>query len=204
MATNDAPQFPADRASRPTLLTGTAPEHRTRYWALSDHIAYADIRNIVADYINSSIPDAGGSTLWSAQPLESSDGHQRRLLTLCCGAAESLFITEYSNDEDDSIELEMTVHTAVPDGWSDEQLEVSNDVVSAARGNDDVWTWRIDIGALLTDDVEVDFGIDDDLFDDLAYALNVAHMKAEHPDLTDHSPDLAADLLAEAYRQLVD
>ncbi|MGA9872689.1 MAG: hypothetical protein WBQ44_16310 [Rhodococcus sp. (in: high G+C Gram-positive bacteria)] len=210
MASTHEFAFPADRAARTTLLTGSAPAERARFWALSDHIAYPDIKNIVADYINATIPDPaatqGRGWTVAALPPAHRAGTERRLLTLTCGTLDTVVVTEFAG-EDDSIELEMTVETAVPDGFSDERLTVSNEVVTAARGTHgthETWTWRIDLGALLTDDAEVDFGIEDDMFDDLAYALNISLLHEADADTAEHSDDLAADLLAEAYRQLVD
>ena len=204
-------EFPSDRAARTTLLTGDSPDHRTRFWELSDHLAYPDIRSIVADYINTTISDPANTHRhgWTvtALPVAESAANQRRLLTLACGAVETLYVTEFTSDEDDSIELEMTVNTAIHDGYSDAQLDVATELVTAARGthpSHDVWTWRIDIGALLTDEVAIDFEIEDDVFDDLAYALNSKAMSEGSPETTDHSDDLAYDLLAEAYRQLQD
>lgn len=204
--------FPSDRADRTTLLTGSVPENRLLYWALTEHIAYTDIRSIVADYVNTTVSDPVGTRRhgWSIAALPSTDASvgQRRLMTLTCGDLETLYVTEFTNDEDDSIEIEMTVNTDIADGYSGEQLDISTDVVTASRGtydSHDVWTWKIDLGALLTDDAEVDFGIDDDLFDDLAYALNSRLMsESSGPDLAADSEDLAGDLLAEAYRQLRD
>jgi hypothetical protein len=203
--------FPSDRAERTTLLTGSVPEHRRRFWELSDHVVYPDIRNIVADYINTTISDPvnthrHGWTV-SALPAGDAETNRRRLLTLTCGSVGTLSITEFTNDEDDSIELEMTVNTKVHDGYSDQQLDVATELVRASRGSHpshEVWTWRIDIGALLTDDVEIDFEIEDEVFDDLAYALNSTAMNESSPDTADSSDDLAHDLLAEAYRQLQD
>lgn len=205
-------EFPSDRADRTTLLTGSVPENRLLYWTLSEHIAYTDIRSIVADYLNTTVADPVGTRRhgWTVAALPSTDAspHQRRLLTLACGGLETLFVTEFTNDEDDSIELEMTVNTDIADGYSGDRLEISTEVVTATRGSyasHDVWTWKIDLGALLTDDAEVDFGIDDDLFDDLAYALNSRLMSESNgPELAADNEDLAADLLAEAYRQLRD
>lgn len=203
--------FPSDRAERTTLLTGPVPEHRRRYWELSDHLAYTDIRNIVADYINTTIADPANTHRhgWTVDALPSAgtDANQRRLLTLTCGTVETLLVTEFSNEDDDSIELEMTVNTAVHDGYSDAQLEVATELVTAARGTSsshEVWTWRIDIGALITGDADIDFEIEDDVFDDLAYALNSGAMSEGVSETADHSDDLAYDLLAEAYRQLQD
>ncbi len=211
MASNPEFSFPSERSQRTTLMSASIPQSRLRYWELSDHIAYPEVRNIVADYINATVSDPAGTQRhrWTVDALRpSSEAHRRRLLTFTCGDLETLFVTEYSNGEDDTIELEMTVNTDIPDGYTDEQLSVSNDVVTAARGTyeaHDVWTWRIDLGALLGDDADIDFGIDDDLFDDLAYALNSRLMSGEaQPDTHDHSDDLAGDLLAEAYRQLTD
>lgn len=210
MASTNNPVFPSDRAQRTTLLTGSAPHDRLNFWALSEHIAYTDIRSIVADYINTTISDPANTERhrWAVEALPPTDAppNERRLLTLTCGTLETLFVTEFTNDEDDSIELEMTVNTALPQSHSGSQLDIATDVVTAAKGiypSHDVWSWRIDLGALLTDDSEVDFGIDDDLFDDLAYSLNSALM-ADTPDVSGHSGDLAGDLLAEAYRQLRD
>jgi hypothetical protein len=211
MAATERFTFPTERAQRTTVLTGTVSGHRTRYWELSDHIAYPDIRNIVADYVNATISDPANTVRhgWTvaALPAGDSPAHERRLLTLTCGGVDTLVVTEFSNDEDDSIELEMTVNTDMADGYSDEQLDFSTDLVSAARataGTTDVWSWRIDIGALLTDEAGIDFGITDDEFDDLAYALNSRSMTDRAPDTTDHNDDLAGDLLAEAYQQLRD
>ncbi|MDJ0395092.1 hypothetical protein QMK17_17345 [Rhodococcus sp. G-MC3] len=210
MASTSNPAFPSDRAQRTTLLTGSAPKDRANFWTLSEHIAYTDIRSIVADYINTTISDPANTQRhhWAVEALPSTDAppNERRLLTLTCGALETLFVTEFTNDEDDSIELEMTVNTALSEDYSGSQLDIATDVVTAAKGiyaSHDVWSWRIDLGALLTDDSEVDFGIGDDLFDDLAYSLNSTLM-AERPDVADHSEDLASDLVAEAYRQLRD
>lgn len=204
--------FPSDRSQRTTLLAGSVPENRLRFWNLSEHIAYTDLRSIVADYINTTVSDPIGTRRhgWTVEALPQADEstNQRRLLTLTFGGLETLFVTEFTNDEDDSIELEMTVNTDIADGYSGEQLDISTEVVTAARGtysSHEVWTWRIDLGALLTEDAEVDFGIADDLFDDLAYALNSRLMtESDGPDLTGDSEDLAGDLLAEAYRQLRD
>ena len=211
MASNPVFTFPADRAQRTTLLSGSSPAERLRFWTLTEHIAYPDVRNIVADYINSTISDPANTQRhrWTVEALTpSGSDHERRLLTVTCGNLETLFVTEYSNEADDTIELEMTVNTAIPGGYTAQQLDISTDVVSATRGSyssHEVWTWRIDLGALLTDDAEVDFGIDDELFDDLAYTLNTQLMSGDaQPETTDHSEDLASDLLAEAYRQLVD
>ncbi|OZC84342.1 hypothetical protein CH282_14440 [Rhodococcus sp. 06-418-1B] len=211
MAATERFTFPTERAQRTTVLTGTASGHRTRYWELSDHIAYPDIRNIVADYINATISDPANTVRhgWTVTALPSADSpaHERRLLTLTCGGVDTLVVTQFSNDEDDSIELEMLVNTDTANGYSDEQLDFSTELVTATRGTADtadVWSWRIDIGALLTDDADIDFGISDDEFDDLAYALNSRSMADRAPDTSDHSDDLAGDLLAEAYRQLRD
>ena len=209
MAATENFTFPTERAERTTLLNGSTSEHRRRFWLLSDHLAYADIRNIVADYINTTISDPANTVRhgWTVGALTHESSHERVLLTLTCGDLEMLVVTEFTNDDDDSIELEMTVNTDLPEGYSDEQLTISTELVSAARGtypDHDVWTWRIDIGALLTDEAEVSFGIDDDLFDDLCYSLNSRLMTKSKPAAADHSDDLAADLLAEAYRQLLD
>ncbi|MGB6050307.1 MAG: hypothetical protein WBG14_05510 [Rhodococcus sp. (in: high G+C Gram-positive bacteria)] len=211
MASNPVFTFPADRAQRTTLLSGSSPAERLRFWTLTEHIAYPDVRNIVADYINSTISDPANTQRhrWTVEALTPSESdHERRLLTVTCGNLETLFVTEYSSEADDTIELEMTVNTAIPGGYTAQQLDISTDVVSATRGSyssHEVWTWRIDLGALLTDDAEVDFGIDDELFDDLAYTLNSQLMSGDaQPETTAHSEDLASDLLAEAYRQLVD
>nr|WP_296775456.1 hypothetical protein [Rhodococcus sp. (in: high G+C Gram-positive bacteria)] len=210
MASTNNPDFPSDRAQRTTLLTGSAPQDRLNFWALSEHIAYTDIRSIVADYINTTISDPANTERhrWAVEALPPTDAppNERRLLALTCGTLETLVVTEFTNDEDDSIELEMTVNTALSQDHSGSELDIDTDVVTASKGiyaSHDVWSWRIDLGALLTDDSEVDFGIDDDLFDDLAYSLNSTLM-ADTPDVSGHSGDLAGDLLAEAYRQLRD
>ena len=164
MASNPVFTFPADRAQRTTLLSGSSPAERLRFWTLTEHIAYPDVRNIVADYINSTISDPANTQRhrWTVEALTPSESdHERRLLTVTCGNLETLFVTEYSNEADDTIELEMTVNTAIPGGYTAQQLDISTDVVSATRGSyssHEVWTWRIDLGALLTDDAEVDFG----------------------------------------------
>lgn len=204
--------FPSDRSERITITNGATTTSRARFWELSDHIAYQDIRSIVADYINASISDPANTAryLWNVTALPSTAKAEgrRRLLTLNCGSLETLFVTEYTNDDDDSIELVMTVNTDIPAGYSDTQLEFANDVVTAARGeykSHDVWSWQIDIGALLSGDAEVDFGVADDVFDDLAYSLNTRLMNQKgSPYARYHNNDLANDIVAEAYRQLLD
>ncbi|MGV8874375.1 MAG: hypothetical protein ACOH2Q_17715 [Rhodococcus sp. (in: high G+C Gram-positive bacteria)] len=201
--------LPKERAKRATLQNALVGRSRRTFWELSDHIAYPAIRSIVADYINSSIPDPANTAkyLWQVSAL--SDRHEatgpRRLLTLTCGGFETLRVDEIPHD-DDEIELDLRINTNVPRDRTDEQLEVSNDTVSAGRGpyrDERVWSWSIDLGALLEEDVDVDLGIDDDTFDDLAYGLNARLMRSgKSTGAETHNHDLAADLLAEAYRQL--
>ncbi len=200
--------FPADRSARTTITSGGTDDRTHRFWELSDHIAYPEIRSVVADYINSTIPDPANTQkyLWNvtALPTTAKATGRRRLLTINCGGLETLFITEITH-EGDEIELDLTINTDVPEGKSDSDLEISNDSVIAGRGSyksERVWSWSIDLGALWEEDVEVDLGIDDDTFDDLAYALNVrllAHKSS--PYARYHNQHLANDLLAEAYRQ---
>ena len=212
-ATGDAPgvkaALPKERAKRATLLDAAVGQSRRQFWELSDHIAYPAIRSIVADYINSSIPDPANTEkyLWqiSAMSDAQDDASPRRLVTLTCGGFETLRVDEITHD-DDTIELDLRVNTNVPRDRTDEQLEVSNETVSAGRGpyrDERVWSWSIDLGALLEEDVDVDLGIDDDTFDDLAYGLNARLMRSGNSTgAATHDRDLAADLLAEAYRQL--
>ncbi|MDV6263844.1 hypothetical protein [Rhodococcoides yunnanense] len=212
-AIGDAPSaktaLPKERAKRATLLNAAVGQSRRRFWDLSDHIAYPAIRSIVADYINSSIPDPANTEkyLWqiSALPDAQDDSGPRNLLTLTCGGFETLRVDEIMHD-DDTIELDLRINTNVPRDRTDEQLEVSNETVSAGRGpyrDERVWSWSIDLGALLEEDVDVDLGIDDDTFDDLAYGLNARLMRSGNSTgAAAHNHDLAADLLAEAYRQL--
>lgn len=200
--------FPADRSARTTITSGDTDDSTRRFWELSDHIAYPEIRSVVADYINSTIPDPANTQkyLWNvtALPTTAKASGRRRLLTINCGGLETLFITEITH-EDDEIELDLTINTDVPEGKSDSDLEISNESVIAGRGSyksERVWSWSIDLGALWEEDVEVDLGIDDDTFDDLAYSLNVrllAHKGS--PYARYHNQHLANDLLAEAYRQ---
>jgi hypothetical protein len=175
---SDTP-FPTDRADRTRIDSAHVGERRLRFWELSDHVAYPEIRSIVADYIKSTIPDPVNTQkyLWNVTALLSTakTKDRRRLLTLNCGNLETLYITEITHD-DDSIELDLAINTDIPDGWSDDRLTVSNDSVIAGVGpykSERVWAWSIDLGALLEEDVDVDLGIDDDTFDDLAYSLNV-------------------------------
>ncbi|CCQ15549.1 putative uncharacterized protein [Rhodococcus sp. AW25M09] len=212
-AIGDAPSaksaLPKERAKRATLQNAAVGRSRRQFWELSDHIAYPAIRSIVADYINSSIPDPANTAkyLWQVGAL--SDQHDeagpRRLLTLSCGGFETLRIDEIMHD-DDAIELDLRINTNVPRDYTDGQLEISNETVSAGRGpyrDERVWSWSIDLGALLEEDVDVDLGIDDDTFDDLAYGLNARLMRSgKSTGAATHNHDLAADLLAEAYRQL--
>ncbi|MBY4131630.1 hypothetical protein HQO83_24875 [Rhodococcus fascians] len=212
-ATGDAPgvkaAFPKERAKRVTLLDAAVGQGRRRFWELSDHIAYPAIRSIVADYINSSIPDPANTEkyLWQINALSDAqaDAGPRRLVTLTCGGFETLRVDEITHD-DDTIELDLRINTNVPRDRTDEQLEVSNETVSAGRGpyrDERVWSWSIDLGALLEEDVDVDLSIDDDTFDDLAYGLNARLMRSGNSTGAEaHNRDLAADLLAEAYRQL--
>ncbi|WP_407726464.1 hypothetical protein ACJEDT_17795 [Rhodococcoides fascians] len=201
--------LPKERAKRTTLLDAAVGRSRRQFWELSDHIAYPAIRSIVADYINSSIPDPANTAkyLWQTTALSDvqDDTGPRRLLTLTCGGFETLRVDEIVHD-DDTIELDLRINTNVPRDRTDEQLEVSNETVSAGRGpyrEERVWSWSIDLGALLEEDVDVDLGIDDDTFDDLAYGLNARLMRSGHSTgAAAHNNDLAADLLAEAYRQL--
>ena len=201
--------LPKERAKRATLLDAAVGKTRKQFWDLSDHIAYPAIRSIVADYINSSIPDPANTAkyLWQIAALsdEPADTGPRRLVTLTCGGFETLRVDEIVHD-DDTIELDLRINTNVPRDRTDEQLEVSNETVSAGRGpyrDERVWSWSIDLGALLEEDVDVDLGIDDDTFDDLAYGLNARLMRSGNSTgAASHNHDLAADLLAEAYRQL--
>ncbi|AJW43193.1 hypothetical protein NY08_5199 [Rhodococcus sp. B7740] len=201
--------LPKERAKRATLLDTSVGKARKQFWELSDHIAYPAIRSIVADYINSSIPDPANTAKYLWQIAALSDEHvdtgPRRLLTLRCGGFETLRVDEIVHD-DDTIELDLRINTNVPRDRTDEQLEVSNETVSAGRGpyrDERVWSWSIDLGALLEEDVDVDLGIDDDTFDDLAYGLNARLMRSGNSTgAASHNHDLAADLLAEAYRQL--
>jgi hypothetical protein len=201
--------LPKERAKRTTLLDAAVGRSRRQFWELSDHIAYPAIRSIVADYINSSIPDPANTAkyLWQTTALSDVQDHTdpRRLLTLTCGGFETLRVDEIVHD-DDTIELDLRINTNVPRDRTDEQLEVSNETVSAGRGpyrEERVWSWSIDLGALLEEDVDVDLGIDDDTFDDLAYGLNARLMRSGNSTgAAAHNKDLAADLLAEAYRQL--
>ncbi|MFY2790971.1 hypothetical protein [Rhodococcus sp. MALMAid1271] len=207
--------LPKERAKRATLQDAAVGQRRRQFWELSDHIAYPAIRSIVADYINSSIPDPANTAkyLWQVTALsdqtELSDQPEtpgtRRLVTLTCGGFETLRVDEIMHD-DDAIELDLRINTNVPRDRTDEQLEVSNETVSAGRGpyrEERVWSWSIDLGALLEEDVDVDLGIDDDTFDDLAYGLNARLMRSGRSTAAaTHNNDLAADLLAEAYRQL--
>ena len=209
----DAPSaksaLPKERAKRATLLDSAVGKARKQFWELSDHIAYPAIRSIVADYINSSIPDPANTAkyLWQVVALSDEPGEDgpRRLLTLTCGGFETLRVDEIVHD-DDTIELDLRINTNVPRDRSDEQLEISNETVSAGRGpyrDERVWSWSIDLGALLEEDVDVELGIDDDTFDDLAYGLNARLMRSGNSTgAATHNNDLAADLLAEAYRQL--
>ena len=212
-AIGDAPgaksALPKERAKRATLLDAAVGRARKQFWELSDHIAYPAIRSIVADYINSSIPDPANTAKYLWQIAALSDEHDetgpRRLVTLTCGGFETLRVDEIVHD-DDTIELDLRINTNVPRDRTDEQLEVSNETVSAGRGpyrDERVWSWSIDLGALLEEDVDVDLGIDDDTFDDLAYGLNARLMRSGNSTgAASHNHDLAADLLAEAYRQL--
>ncbi len=201
--------LPRERAKRTMLLDAAVGRSRRQFWELSDHIAYPAIRSIVADYINSSIPDPANTAkyLWQTAALSDvqDDTDPRRLLTLTCGGFETLRVDEIVHD-DDTIELDLRINTNVPRDRTDEQLEVSNETVSAGRGpyrDERVWSWSIDLGALLEEDVDVDLGIDDDTFDDLAYGLNARLMRSGNSTgAAAHNNDLAADLLAEAYRQL--
>ncbi|WP_230592546.1 hypothetical protein [Rhodococcoides fascians] len=201
--------LPKERAKRATLLDAAIGQSRRRFWELSDHIAYPAIRSIVADYINSSIPDPANTEkyLWQISALSDAqdDTGPRRLLTLTCGGFETLRVDEIMHD-DDTIELDLRINTNVPRDRTDEQLEISNETVSAGRGpyrDERVWSWSIDLGALLEEDVDVDLGIDDDTFDDLAYGLNARLMRSGNSTgAAAHNHDLTADLLAEAYRQL--
>ncbi|MEH6796183.1 MAG: hypothetical protein V7694_18815 [Rhodococcus sp. (in: high G+C Gram-positive bacteria)] len=201
--------LPKERAKRTTLLDAAVGKARKQFWELSDHIAYPAIRSIVADYINSSIPDPANTTkyLWQIAALSDvpDETGPRRLVTLTCGGFETLRIDEIMHD-DDTIELDLRINTNVPRDRTDEQLEISNETVSAGRGpyrDERVWSWSIDLGALLEEDVDVDLGIDDDTFDDLAYGLNARLMRSGNSTgAATHNHDLAADLLAEAYRQL--
>ncbi|WP_415976971.1 hypothetical protein [Rhodococcus sp. 077-4] len=213
VAAGDAPgvksALPKERAKRTTLLDAAVGNRRRQFWELSDHIAYPAIRSIVADYINSSIPDPANTAkyLWQITALsdELTETGPRRLVTLMCGGFETLRVDEIVH-EDDTIELDLRINTNVPRDRTDEQLEVSNETVSAGRGpyrDERVWSWSIDLGALLEEDVDVDLGIDDDTFDDLAYGLNARLMRSGNSTgAAAHNQDLAADLLAEAYRQL--
>ncbi|WP_256991099.1 hypothetical protein [Rhodococcus sp. 06-235-1A] len=201
--------LPKERAKRATLLDAAVGKARRQFWELSDHIAYPAIRSIVADYINSSIPDPANTAkyLWQIAALsdEATETGPRRLVTLTCGRFETLRVDEIMH-EDDTIELDLRINTNVPRDRTDEQLEISNETVSAGRGpyrDERVWSWSIDLGALLEEDVDVDLGIDDDTFDDLAYGLNARLMRSgDSTGAAAHNRDLAADLLAEAYRQL--
>lgn len=201
--------LPKERAKRATLLDTAVGRDRSRFWELSDHVAYPAIRSIVADYINSSIPDPANTVkhLWQVAALSDGTdaGAPRRLLTLTCGGFETLRVDEIMHD-DDTIELDLRINTGIPRDRTDVQLEVSNETVTAGRGpyrEERVWSWSIDLGALLEEDVDVDLGIDDDTFDDLAYGLNVRLMRSGNSaGSVSHSRDLASDLLSEAYRQL--
>ncbi|WP_245819660.1 hypothetical protein [Rhodococcoides yunnanense] len=200
--------FPLERGKRITVTSGEVGDRRSKFWELSDHLAYQEIRSIVADYINSTIPDPVNTQkyLWNVVALPATDGAEdrRRLLTLYCGDLETLYITEITHD-DDTIELDLAINTAIPAQRSDAELEVSNDSVIAGVGgyeNERVWSWSIDLGALLEEDVDVELSIDDDTFDDLAYALNVRLLSRDGSShARHHNQDLANDLLAEAYRQ---
>lgn len=93
------------RADRVTTRSEPDASKNGRFWSLSRHPHYPQIREHLARYVHETIPDPTRTAglLWSltALPSTSKATGRRRLLTLNCGSVETLFLTEYTNPQGD-------------------------------------------------------------------------------------------------------
>ncbi|MFB8007285.1 hypothetical protein [Nocardia sp. NPDC056000] len=177
-------------------------EQDPRFAELSSHPVYPEIRGVVASYIHASIanPAATQPEQWnvSALPTTEKAKGRRRLLTLNCGGLETLYVTELQ--QEGGIAVEITINIDAPDGWSDERLALEAAGVwtrcpdyRTAR----VWSWNLDLAALLEDDIDFDALLQDQDFDYLAAQLTGTLMRRQSPYTRYHCAALANDLLAE-------
>ncbi|MQY18408.1 GIY-YIG nuclease family protein [Nocardia macrotermitis] len=201
--------LPWDRGSRTTVDTGTAGEQRHRYWELHRHNDYPALRAAIALYINETIPDPANTQryLWNISALPTRSRGGRRLMTLRCGALETLFVSE-SELDDGSLYTTIRMNVDIPKGMSDEDLTIESDLFHALPGtyrNQRVWSWVFGLYDLIEEDINVDSVTGGYDFFDLAYGLNIRMMRRGISRYArNHNQDLANDVLTEAYRQQMD
>lgn len=93
------------RSDRVTTRSEPETSKNGRFWSLSRHPHYPQIREHLARYVHETIPDPLNTAglLWSltALPSTSRAAGRRRLLTVNCGSVETLFLTEYTDTQGD-------------------------------------------------------------------------------------------------------
>ncbi|MBU3063750.1 GIY-YIG nuclease family protein [Nocardia sp. NEAU-G5] len=201
--------LPWNRTARVTVDSGATSEHRLRYWELHRHNDYPALRAAIALYINETVPDPVNTQryLWNISALPTRSKYGRRLMTLRCGNLETLFVSE-SKLDDGSLYTTIRMNVDVPQGMTDEDLSIDSDLFHALPGtyrNQRVWSWVFGLYDLIEEDINVDSVTGGHDFFDLAYSLNIRMMRRGVSRYAkNHNPDLADDVLAEAYRQQMD
>ena len=156
---------------------------------------------IIGIYVHETIPDPTNTVpyLWNVTALPSTarTGGQRRLATLNCGNLETLYITDYPDEN----YARIWFNIARPTGRTDDELTVHSPGVWThpfTYKSQQVWTWEVDYITYIEEDLQPPIPFDD--FNDLAYQLNVRLMRrgtsrfARH-----HNPHFAADILDAAH-----
>ncbi|WP_216894756.1 GIY-YIG nuclease family protein [Nocardia alni] len=201
--------LPWDRGDRTTVDTGTIAEDRLRYWELHRHNDYPALRAAIALYINETIPDPVNTQryLWNISALPTRSKYGRRLMTLRCGALETLFVSENKLD-DGTWYTTIRMNVDIPQGMTDADLSIDHDLFHALPGtyrNQRVWSWVFGLYDLIEEDINVDSVTGGHDFFDLAYGLNIRMMRRGVSRYAKtHNQDLANDVLAEAYKQQMD
>lgn len=213
VAHSNAPaiRIPLDRTERTTPLQEDNDRKLARYWEYSQDPVSELFSEFAGIYLaeTMSSPATIAGSLWSCTALPSTAGGHR-YYTLNAGSIEVLF-AYLKKSSSGAIRPWVTMNVALPEGRSAERLTISTHVCEAAPSTnfkaEQVWTWRIDLGALFDDQddgheelsrVFDTLESENELFD-LAYQLN-RRLMARRPSMwiSSHNEHLASDFLSRA------
>lgn len=90
--------LPFSREDRVTVAKEPANSPLAKFWRLADRADYPAIRDVIAHYVNETIPDPVLTThgMWTISALPSTGRNKswQRLVTVSCGRLETLFLGE--------------------------------------------------------------------------------------------------------------
>lgn len=193
--------LPYERDERPAVDAVVTGTHLDRLWRLRTRSDYTDLRECVGAYIDRVIPDPimTVGNLWtiSALPATRRSKHDYRLLTLNCGAMETLWVREVTDDFD--VTETVIVLNVSANALHDSDRERVSDLAHVEQaGYKSVSTLHLlvcgweDFSRLLADDAVLN----------AAYALNVTLMRRGSRQLSkSHNSALGFDVLDAARAQ---